>query len=213
MNKLRLLIFLILGVCCNAGAQTMKTLSYNVSNNVIAMAANPAALTFSNPIRFGTAASRADTRANLNTGKWPMFIFTVPSGTAWTDFELKGTRTNFFGPQRLVFYFHSPGTNINEIGGTPQVYFTDSSIDAAVWKRLTNRSSISANRNTTNGSIGGIVVVITNTNFNQTDLDTKLVWSMVWRSATATDTNAAGQQIWRPVWPNDWVNTNFQPHD
>lgn len=204
---------LLLTVC--AKAQTIRTLGYNASNNTIVGVTNPMRLLFSNSLEFATVEARNATFDNIHKGQFPMFVFHVPSGTAWTDFELKGSQTGFVGmfpPQRLAFYFHSPGTNAFETGGTPLVWFTDSSLDPVRWKRLTNRSSLSASRFNTNGSIGGIVVVITNTNFSASTSASTMAWSMLWRSAAATDTNAAGQQIWRPVFPLHFVPANFNPN-
>lgn len=66
----KLLYLFIAFWCATAHAQTIRTLGYNVSNNVLIGATNTNPLTFSNALAFSTNTLAAQTRTNLGLGQF-----------------------------------------------------------------------------------------------------------------------------------------------
>jgi hypothetical protein len=152
--------------------------------------------------------------AELPAPKYPVFVFEVPYGAPWTDFELKASRTNFGadGSPDMVFYYHSPGSTGTEIGDHPDVWFTDSGTDPREWHRLTEspRTSIADSLTDANSQVGGIVVVVTDPAVAAAAADPTLIWSYAWMDATTRDEDPANRPVWRPAIPI-WVPATFTP--
>jgi hypothetical protein len=145
---------------------------------------------------------------------YPAFVFEVPYGAPWTDFELKASHTNFGvgGAPDMVFYYHSAGATGTEIGQHPDVWFTDSGTDPREWRPLAKspRTSIAASLTDANSALGGIVVVVTDPAFASAVDNPSLVWSWAWMDGTGREEDSAGRPIWRPTIPR-WVPTTFSP--
>jgi hypothetical protein len=160
------------------------------------------------------------TEGTISAERYPMFIFDVPYGAPWTDFELKASRINFDGEDTehpafgVNYYYHSPGPNGLEIGEIPTVWYTATGgADPRKWNLLPNspRTSIWESLADANSQVGSIIVVVTDTNLINSSDDSKLVWSMVWLDGTSREDDLAGRPIWRTVQPVRYLPEILNP--
>lgn len=157
--------------------------------------------------------------ATTAAAKYPVFVLTPPASppesNEYTDFELKASRTNFAGAtstDKMVYYYHSPGTTGSEIGTEPDVWYTDSGhTDPREWKALPSTQSIAANLSDFAALPGGIIVVVTDPAVIDSSGDSDLVWSMVWFAADGPQDDFNGRPIWRAVTPTRYVPATFEP--
>jgi hypothetical protein len=166
----------------------------------------------------GTNASNAATVgyvtnkiAEVAAPKFPVIYIPVPPGSRWTDFELKASSSNFSHDAPGFFYwYHSPDPSKSVAtqqswSVQPKVYFTDSGrADPRVWIKQNDTQSIFEMLADANSEVGGFIIVI------QDDLSAYkegLVFSYSFLDATTGENDPANRGIWRPVWPQEWVNS------
>ena len=146
----------------------------------------------------------------------------LPAGSQWTDFELKASTNNFTNVTTgMVFWYHSPDPTKLIITGQrwtvrPDVYFTDSGKTGTPnqrgWIKQNDTQSIFAMLTDANSEVGGFLIVIKDDLSAHRD---HLVFSYSLLDASTGDKDPANRGVWRPVWPQEWVNsfdiTNSSP--
>ena len=163
----------------------------------------------------GTNANNAATKGYVDgkAGIYAVIWIPLPPGSAWTDFELKATTNNFTDSTGLIFWYHSPDPTKIVVTGQrwtnrPDVYFTDSGKTGTPnnrgWIQQNATQSIFAMLTDANSEVGGFLVVIKDDLSAYRD---HLVFSYSFLDATTGEKDPANRGIWRPVWPQEWVNS------
>ena len=191
-----------------------KTLTAN--NTLTLSGADSSTLNIGTGGTLGTAAFTGAT-AYEPRGIYAVIYIPLPSGSAWTDFELKASADNFI-TSPVVFLYHSPDPTklvitSQEWTNRPDVYFTDSGrTDPRVWIKQNDTQSIFAMLADASSEVGGFLVVI------KDDLSAHrghLVFSYSLLDASTGEKDPANRGVWRPLWPQEWVNsfdiTNSSP--
>lgn len=172
----------------------------------------------------GTLGSAAYTAATVYEpkGAYAVIHIPLPAGSQWTDFELKASTNNFTNDTTgMVFWYHSPDPTKLIITGQrwtvrPDVYFTDSGKTGTPnqrgWIKQNDTQSIFAMLTDANSEVGGFLIVIKDDLSAHRD---HLVFSYSLLDASTGDKDPANRGVWRPVWPQEWVNsfdiTNSSP--
>lgn len=146
-------------------------------------------------------------------GIYPVIWIPLPPGSQWTDFELKASTDNFV---TMAYWYHSPDPSkatLTEQVWTnrPDVFFTDSgktgTPNQRAWIRQNATQSIFAMLTDANSEVGGFIIVIKDDLSAYRD---RIVFSYSLLDASTADNDPANRGVWRPAWPQQWVNT-FNP--
>ena len=166
----------------------------------------------------GTNANNAATKGYVDSkdGIYAVIWIPLPPGASFTDFELKASADNFAGSSYdFVFWYHSPDPTKTLVTGQvwtnrPDVYFTDSgkpvvsgSGDARSWIKQDATHSIFAMLADAQSEVGGFLVVVRDDLSSYRD---HLVWSYSLINASTADKDPSNRVVWRPIWPQEWVN-------
>lgn len=144
-------------------------------------------------------------------------LFTVPLGGKWTDFELKGTLSNF-GEHTpftdLYLYYHSPDparTSItSQTGPKPTVFFTDSGwTDHRRWRKQSANLSLWTMRSDLSATIPTAIAAVP-VDATVKPTNATLVWSYCRISGTEYERDTAGRTIWHPIVPT-WSTATPAP--
>jgi len=145
-------------------------------------------------------------------GAYAVIYIPLPAGSQWTDFKLKVATDNFTSGQMVFFYHSADPTKVVSASqvwtNRPDVYFTDSGKTGTPnqrgWIKQNTTQSIFAMLTDANSEVGGFLVIIKDDLSADRD---HLVFSYWLLDASTGDTDPSNREVWRPVWPQQWVNT------
>lgn len=144
--------------------------------------------------------------------RYPVFQIDVPYGSGLTDFELKGSISNFTGASiedKIVYYYHSPDPDLAQsiYGTKPLVWFTRSGADTIVHRQQPGDDSIYSTLPDADSEVGSIYVIVRGDDEWLYPGNPALLWGYVLFDGIGPVADGAtpARQIWRAIRPVEWI--------